>query len=257
MSRPERVRELISGTSLVYLWYVPNFYTPREGLITLCPNVTDAHRVIFLFHVLFSLEVIIVVKQLQIAVVNGPSAKGSEVPHPWEAADPLPWTTTFELADRLIIEADEFTFPFFEDGDVAIIKDRTFRCLNRDADSQLQKALAGQTNTILILPSRQASSTVALRLTNLSTSSIPIWSVQAKRISASRKVSVDISGAFGLSKAENRVLELVLEGVGYDVIAEKLFISVETVKSHMKHIFAKTNVSGRAGLLSLILRLIA
>lgn len=67
-------------------------------------------------------------------------------------------------------------------------------------------------------------------------------------------VSVHIATGYGLSKSESRVLELVIEDMKFEAIAERLCISTETVKSHMKQIYAKTNVTGRAGLLSLIIK---
>ena len=49
-----------------------------------------------------------------------------------------------------------------------------------------------------------------------------------------------------LTKREVEVLELLARGNTYDQIAEKLFVSQETIKSHLKHIYSKLNVSNKA-----------
>jgi DNA-binding NarL/FixJ family response regulator len=48
-----------------------------------------------------------------------------------------------------------------------------------------------------------------------------------------------------LSSRELDVLRLVVDGLTNQEIAEKLFISMETVKSHLKHIMDKLAVSDR------------
>ena len=51
---------------------------------------------------------------------------------------------------------------------------------------------------------------------------------------------------FLLTKREVEVLELLAKGNTYDQIADKLFVSQETIKSHLKHIYSKLNVSNKA-----------
>lgn len=53
-----------------------------------------------------------------------------------------------------------------------------------------------------------------------------------------------------LTTQEIRVLELLAQGLENKQIAEYLTVSVDTVKSHLKRIFAKMNVASRAQLLS-------
>jgi DNA-binding NarL/FixJ family response regulator len=50
---------------------------------------------------------------------------------------------------------------------------------------------------------------------------------------------------FPLSDREMEVLRLVVEGLGNQEIAHKLCLSVETVKTHMRHIMEKLSVSDR------------
>ena len=49
----------------------------------------------------------------------------------------------------------------------------------------------------------------------------------------------------GLSKRESDVLELVIAGMSNQEIADKLFISVPTVKTHLSNIYSKLDVSRR------------
>ncbi|MBO2451024.1 AAA family ATPase [Actinomadura barringtoniae] len=51
----------------------------------------------------------------------------------------------------------------------------------------------------------------------------------------------------GLSRRELDVVALIIEGDSNQQIAERLFISVRTVETHISHIFAKLGVSSRLG----------
>jgi len=51
--------------------------------------------------------------------------------------------------------------------------------------------------------------------------------------------------AYGLTRQESEVLSLLAEGLSNKEIAEKLFVSPGTVKTHVKHIFKKLNVKRR------------
>lgn len=63
------------------------------------------------------------------------------------------------------------------------------------------------------------------------------------------------SGASGLSRREMEVARLVREGHTNQQIAEKLFISVRTVETHLSHIFTKLGVASRVGVVSAMARL--
>jgi DNA-binding CsgD family transcriptional regulator len=60
-----------------------------------------------------------------------------------------------------------------------------------------------------------------------------------------------VTGARGwdsLTNAELRVVRLVTEGLTNPQIASRLFVSAQTVKTHMKNVFRKLGVSSRAEL---------
>jgi DNA-binding CsgD family transcriptional regulator len=62
-----------------------------------------------------------------------------------------------------------------------------------------------------------------------------------------------LHAAFGLTKAENRVLVQMLLGKPADEISRSLGVSVETVRSHIKRIYDKLSVSSRERLFSRLL----
>ncbi|MBS1607284.1 MAG: response regulator transcription factor [Bacteroidetes bacterium] len=79
----------------------------------------------------------------------------------------------------------------------------------------------------------------------------PISSTVAKKIlnffSASNVILVTPEDtSFGLSDREKEILELMIEGHKYKPIADKLFISYETVRTHVKHIYKKLHVASRS-----------
>jgi DNA-binding CsgD family transcriptional regulator len=63
-----------------------------------------------------------------------------------------------------------------------------------------------------------------------------------------------LAESFGLSKAETRVLEQLIEAQTPSGVAARLNISVSTVKSHMRKIFQKTGTSRQTDLLRLVER---
>jgi DNA-binding CsgD family transcriptional regulator/tetratricopeptide (TPR) repeat protein len=58
-----------------------------------------------------------------------------------------------------------------------------------------------------------------------------------------------------LTRAEHKVAELVAEGLSNPQIAKRLYISRHTAETHLKHIFAKLNISSRAQLANAMTRL--
>ena len=59
---------------------------------------------------------------------------------------------------------------------------------------------------------------------------------------------------FQLTEREKELLKLLIEGKNNQEIAQNLFISINTVKKHLSHIFNKTEVHSRTELVSLIFK---
>jgi len=62
----------------------------------------------------------------------------------------------------------------------------------------------------------------------------------------------DISDHFSLSSREKEVLSILIQGKTYRMIAGELFISLDTVKSHIKSIYRKCEVNSKAELLGVL-----
>ena len=70
----------------------------------------------------------------------------------------------------------------------------------------------------------------------------PMSSKIAKMVVQSFKIESD----FDLTAREIEVLKTLAQGLTYDQIAEKLFVSTETIKTHLKSIYLKLNVKNKA-----------
>ena len=57
---------------------------------------------------------------------------------------------------------------------------------------------------------------------------------------------------YGLTPAEQKVLELIAEGVAPQEAADRLSVSLTTVKTHLQHVFAKTGTGRQADLVRLV-----
>ena len=57
-----------------------------------------------------------------------------------------------------------------------------------------------------------------------------------------------LKGGFGLSEREIEVVELLVMGMSYGEIGERLFVSKETVKKHVGSVLMKVGVEDRVKL---------
>jgi DNA-binding NarL/FixJ family response regulator len=74
----------------------------------------------------------------------------------------------------------------------------------------------------------------------------PMSSEIARKVVQSFQQQVSVSNlAYGLSKREEEILSHLAQGYMYKEIAELLFISVDTVRSHIRHIYEKLQVKTR------------
>ena len=51
---------------------------------------------------------------------------------------------------------------------------------------------------------------------------------------------------YQLSDREQELLQMIVQGHDYKTFAEKAFISYETVRTHVKHIYKKLHVTSRS-----------
>ena len=62
-----------------------------------------------------------------------------------------------------------------------------------------------------------------------------------------------LKDAFGLTKAEIRISELILDGKCSEDISGEWGLSVNTLKTHLNRIYSKTNTTTRAGFVKLLI----
>jgi NarL family two-component system response regulator LiaR len=79
------------------------------------------------------------------------------------------------------------------------------------------------------------------------------FSPEAARIMLTANKQQPIPGG-DLTERERAVLELMVEGLNNTQIAQRLFISPATVKSHVSNILSKLNVTGRTEAVALAIR---
>ena len=70
--------------------------------------------------------------------------------------------------------------------------------------------------------------------------------------SPTRYVWADIAPIFGLTPAEASIVKQLIAGARADVIANDLGISLDTVRTHIRRIYAKMNVQSREQLFSAV-----
>lgn len=68
-----------------------------------------------------------------------------------------------------------------------------------------------------------------------------------------RYLWADMAAAFGLTVSENRVVRLLISGLSVEALARELSISIETVRTHVRRVYAKLGVNGREQLFSVVL----
>lgn len=74
----------------------------------------------------------------------------------------------------------------------------------------------------------------------------PMSASVARKVLESQR-TINLKQESTLSEREKQLLKLLVEGYSYKLVADKLFISVGTVQTHIKHIYEKLQVNSKAG----------
>jgi DNA-binding CsgD family transcriptional regulator len=69
------------------------------------------------------------------------------------------------------------------------------------------------------------------------------------RLHASTSSRRELAELYGLTRAEERLLHFILDGLGLFEAAERLGVSRNTARTHMKRIYAKTGTHRQAELM--------
>ena len=62
---------------------------------------------------------------------------------------------------------------------------------------------------------------------------------------ANNKLTDYFKQKYDITEKQSEIIELIIEGVTYKQIAEKLFISPKTVDNHVQNIYKKLNVNSK------------
>lgn len=143
----------------------------------------------------------------------------------------LPDITLFNLEtpDLCGVDAVKFIRAEFQNANIIILADRA-------GDSEIRRALENGACGFILKDAPPEELIKAIRAVH-----------RGKRFVSPEiaKVLTDNLGAEDLTRAERRVVEMIVRGASNKEIAAALSISENTVKTHLKNIFEKLNVADR------------
>jgi DNA-binding CsgD family transcriptional regulator len=74
------------------------------------------------------------------------------------------------------------------------------------------------------------------------------------RIIDNSSALVRLKSIYGLSNRESQIVSSIIAGKSYKEIADQLFISYETVKTHINNIYRKCNIKNKMELAQLLIK---
>ncbi|MBB6002868.1 response regulator transcription factor [Arcicella rosea] len=110
-----------------------------------------------------------------------------------------------------------------------------------DDDERLMACLRSGANGYLLKKTSPLQIIDAIE--NVASGGAPMTPEIARRVLETFKVERKIPSDLGLTPREMQVLELLIKGHTYKMIAHDFSISVETVRSHLKNIYEKMHVN--------------
>ena len=121
-------------------------------------------------------------------------------------------------------------------------------CTIYDEDEKIFEALSAGANGYILKKTSPAKLLEGIR--ELVEGGAPMSSQIARKVVAAFQNKPSTASNTGtalevLSKRENEILEMLSTGLLYKEISDKLFISSETVRKHVYHIYEKLHVSNR------------
>jgi DNA-binding NarL/FixJ family response regulator len=114
-------------------------------------------------------------------------------------------------------------------------------CTVYEDDEKIFEALKAGANGYLL--KRAAINDIFESILSLYSGGSPMSPVIARKVVASLQTKT--SELNKLSSRENEILDLISEGCRIKEIADKLFITVNTVRTHIRHIYEKLQVQSR------------
>lgn len=79
-------------------------------------------------------------------------------------------------------------------------------------------------------------------------------SIARKVINSFQSKASNTKDTYQLTPRESEVLHSLIDGLSYQKLAEKYFISISTVRTHIKHIYEKLHVNSKAEAVARVLK---
>jgi len=171
------------------------------------------------------------------------------------------------LSDGTVLFANETARWMFEVGWPIRLEGDRLRCENAERTALLLKAIYEVSQSASISPDKPCERELPLAAAQRQTGmAIAIISPLKATFDGQTAVAIhiathpaqtacalpEITQCFGLTKAETRTLDHLAKGHSVTEAADALSLSVNTVKTHLQNIFAKTGTSRQKDLLKVV-----
>lgn len=171
--------------------------------------------------------------------------------------------------DGRVADANPIAAQILRDGDALTQVAGRLTAVSRSANDRLQRTMAGTLRYIVdrqyinvdpVVVPRASGSQLRLLLAPLATSAAAFGAAESVMVAfvfsadtGPRVCPETLSSVYGLTPAEARIAAKLTEGHSLAEIASVLSISIETVRTHIKRVFAKTCCDSQTNLVREIL----
>jgi len=190
----------------------------------------------------------------------------AEVPADWQQLEPSLWLDCWSAIDgqaRMLLTRERVFLRGDSKARMALQSSDGFRLRRMRIETtapteqknfeRLLQVPPGETRTLCIR-NGDHDGHVLLRAALLAElSNIPIIAVAFHK--ADRHYALqwaNLAEIFNLTPAEHRIVSLLLNGLGADAIVDELHLSINTVRTHIKHVYEKLQISCREELWRLL-----
>lgn len=197
---------------------------------------------------------------------SGPPPNGGQSPSmwmqvsaDWQKFHPEFWLNCWSELDgnaRMLVTSERIFLCGEARAEALLAEEQELRIRNMRVETvdpaelkkleELMTVAKGETKTVCI-GSRRNANHLMLRATVLAdVGGMPILGIAFHRTGACFTSDwPDFTHLFGLTDAENRVIRMLLNGIGAERIAAEQKLSINTVRTHITHAYEKLGISSR------------
>lgn len=170
--------------------------------------------------------------------------------HLWAVLDLLPFAVVLVDPEQRVRGVNARAQALLREGDAVRFDGARVRAANAAHDAQLQAAVGAHTSAVLRMPRLSGRRAAEVSIVPLGAQCAAIVISDPGRCVAP---NIDrLRELYGLTRAESRVLGAVVQGEGGPRTAEDLGMSVNTLRRHLKSIFAKLHVERQSELVRVV-----